>query len=240
MNQDFPVLCKNCLGSNPFLRMIKRPLNDECKMCSKVFTSFNWKKDKESKYLKTLICKNCSNLKNICQCCILDLEFNIPLFENDIDSLRTKPKEQIITLKKKIIHPSDKDIKTLFISGLDSNMNQSVTEQDLKVNFEPYGKILSIKRINNDTALITFKNRLDAEIAIESLYNKLIINNITIKVLWAKQKKLKNLETFETLDNNNLFQENDLNQDFNLAPPPSEFYIYPSMKSIASKISPFK
>lgn len=243
-SSSFPKLCKSCLGDNKFIRMIKRPLNDECKICLKIFTSFNWKKDKESKYLKTVVCQNCSISKNICQCCILDLEFKIPYYERDsiilnnsslIDNLREKQKDKIITNKKKLIHPADKNIKSLFLSNLNT-LNDPITDNDLKINFEIYGKILSIKR-NQDTALITFQNRLDAEIAIESLYNKLIINGNSIKLLWAKQKKIKNEINNEKeiilLEKN--FEKNNQCSSLPL-PPGNELFIYPSMKPISSKI----
>jgi len=67
------------LGENPFVRMMKIEFDKECKICSKPFTVFRWRPGKDSRYKKTEICQICAKLKNICQTCLLDLEFGLPI-----------------------------------------------------------------------------------------------------------------------------------------------------------------
>lgn len=33
LESDFPIVCAKCLGDHPYLRMIKRPMGAECKVC---------------------------------------------------------------------------------------------------------------------------------------------------------------------------------------------------------------
>jgi pre-mRNA-splicing factor RBM22/SLT11 len=59
--------------------MQKFPYGGECKVCKKPYTVFRWKADVDSRYKKTQICSSCAKLKNVCQICILDLQYNLPV-----------------------------------------------------------------------------------------------------------------------------------------------------------------
>lgn len=74
---EFPILCENCLGQGGFIRMIQEPFGGSCKICVRPFTIFKWKPGRGEGYKKTEICQTCSKIKNICQTCILDLEFGM-------------------------------------------------------------------------------------------------------------------------------------------------------------------
>jgi pre-mRNA-splicing factor RBM22/SLT11 len=82
-SNEFPVLCSDCLGPNPYIRMTKRTLGEECRLCTRVYTGFSWKQDKSSRHGKTQICPVCATMKNLCQCCVLDLEFKLPSYVRD-------------------------------------------------------------------------------------------------------------------------------------------------------------
>ncbi|KAI0988558.1 hypothetical protein GJ496_009541 [Pomphorhynchus laevis] len=64
-DSDFPVLCETCLGENPYIRMIKDRYGAKMR------------------YKKTEICQTCSRLKNVCQTCLLDLEYGLPVEVRD-------------------------------------------------------------------------------------------------------------------------------------------------------------
>lgn len=57
--------------------MQKQPYGGSCKMCDRPFTIFRWRPGRGEGFLKTEICQTCSKIKNICQTCILDLQFGI-------------------------------------------------------------------------------------------------------------------------------------------------------------------
>eukprot|EP00762_Andalucia_godoyi_P002069 ANDGO_02638.mRNA.1 Zinc finger CCCH domain-containing protein 4 len=84
-SSDFPVLCQVCLGPNPSVRMQKTPFGAECGVCKRPFTVFRWRPGTtaEARFKKTQVCQSCAKLKNVCQCCILDLQYNLPVAIRD-------------------------------------------------------------------------------------------------------------------------------------------------------------
>jgi len=83
------MICESCLGPNPYLRMLKDPLGKACKICSRPFVVFKWKpsgassKDTDSRYKKTEICMTCAKVKNVCQTCLFDMHFGLPVAIRD-------------------------------------------------------------------------------------------------------------------------------------------------------------
>uniref|UniRef100_A0A336L330 Pre-mRNA-splicing factor RBM22 n=1 Tax=Culicoides sonorensis TaxID=179676 RepID=A0A336L330_CULSO len=75
---EFPILCQTCLGDNPYVRMIKEKYGKECKICSRPFTVFRWCPGARMRFKKTEVCQTCCKLKNVCQTCLLDLEYGLP------------------------------------------------------------------------------------------------------------------------------------------------------------------
>lgn len=75
---EFPILCQTCLGDNPYVRMSKQAHGKECKICVRPFTIFRWCPGAGMRYKKTEVCQTCAKIKNVCQTCVLDLEFGLP------------------------------------------------------------------------------------------------------------------------------------------------------------------
>lgn len=80
INEPSPSICEQCLGDESNIRMTKIPQGSECKICTLPFTLYHFKTSKRSNnIIKTLICVRCATQRNICQCCMLDSRWHIPI-----------------------------------------------------------------------------------------------------------------------------------------------------------------
>ena len=82
-NEEFPVVCETCLGENPLIRMTKQSYARPCKICERPFTVYRWKPGPTARYKKTELCRTCAKLKNVCQTCVLDLQYGLPVQVRD-------------------------------------------------------------------------------------------------------------------------------------------------------------
>lgn len=56
----------------------KQTLGAECKICTRPFTVFRWQPGSVARFKKTEICQTCAKSRNVCQTCLLDLQFGLP------------------------------------------------------------------------------------------------------------------------------------------------------------------
>jgi pre-mRNA-splicing factor RBM22/SLT11 len=80
---DFPLICDPCLGDSPYINMQKFNLGKECRICQRPFTVFKWKAGMKGRFKRTEICQTCARLKNVCQTCLFDLQYGLPVEVRD-------------------------------------------------------------------------------------------------------------------------------------------------------------
>lgn len=80
---DFPIACERCLGTNPYMRMMKTNFDRACRICQRPFTVFRWRPGNKERFKKTEICQVCARFKNACQACLFDLQTGVPLSDRD-------------------------------------------------------------------------------------------------------------------------------------------------------------
>jgi len=58
--------------------MSKQEFGRSCGTCARPFTVFRWNPGEGGRFKTTVICQTCAKVKNICQTCLLDLEYGLP------------------------------------------------------------------------------------------------------------------------------------------------------------------
>ena len=82
---EFPFVCENCLGPNPYVRMIQAPNGAACKLTNRPFTVFKWRVRGAAGagWKVTQICIEVAKMKNCCQVCLKDMTYLVPLAVRD-------------------------------------------------------------------------------------------------------------------------------------------------------------
>lgn len=110
---EFPILCETCLGTTPYVRMTKADWDKECKICTRPFIVFRWKPGGNARFKKTEICQTCAKVKNVCQTCLFDLQFGLPV------EVRDKFLKEKVEMPKDVVnrdffaHQNTKNFETL-------------------------------------------------------------------------------------------------------------------------------
>jgi len=82
-DSEFPLVCETCLGDNPYVRMTKEMHGKKCQVCETPFTVFAWQAGTKGRMKRVEICRNCAKAKNVCQVCIYDLKYGLPVKVRD-------------------------------------------------------------------------------------------------------------------------------------------------------------
>jgi hypothetical protein len=56
----------------------KQEYGRSCGTCARPFTVFRWNPGAGMRFKTTVICQTCAKVKNVCQTCLLDLEYGLP------------------------------------------------------------------------------------------------------------------------------------------------------------------
>lgn len=78
------MICETCLGNNPFMRMTKLPFGQKlCKVSNLPYQAFRWKAGTHGRFKETIVCYAVAKDKNICQACLNDMQFGLPVGVRD-------------------------------------------------------------------------------------------------------------------------------------------------------------
>ncbi|KAG2425964.1 hypothetical protein HXX76_013335 [Chlamydomonas incerta] len=88
-----PIVCETCLGPNPFVRMQRIEFGGTCHISGRPYTVFRWRPGNDARYKKTVICQEVAKAKNVCQVCLLDLEYGLPVQVRDA-AMGVKPEDE--------------------------------------------------------------------------------------------------------------------------------------------------
>lgn len=78
------MICETCLGNNPYMRMTKLPFGSKiCKVSNLPYQPFRWKAGTNGRFKETIICLAVAKEKNICQACLNDMQFGLPVGVRD-------------------------------------------------------------------------------------------------------------------------------------------------------------
>lgn len=74
------MLCGTCLGENPYVRMVKLSYGDKvCKISGKPYQAFRWKAGPHGRNKETIVSYAVAAERNICQTCLNDMKYNLPV-----------------------------------------------------------------------------------------------------------------------------------------------------------------
>ena len=83
---EFPFVCENCLGPNPYVRMVQAVNGAACKLTGRPFTTFKWRvrgKTTGGAWKVTQVCIEVAKMKHCCQVCLHDMTYAVPLAVRD-------------------------------------------------------------------------------------------------------------------------------------------------------------
>lgn len=63
--------------------MVQIEYGGQCHISDRPYTVFRWRPGNDARYKKTIICQEVAKAKNVCQVCLLDLDYNLPVQVRD-------------------------------------------------------------------------------------------------------------------------------------------------------------
>ena len=97
--------------------------------------------------------------------------------------MMARTEERDAAAKKSMEPPSDTNITTLYVGGLD----ERVTEDSLRDVFYQYGTLKSVKVLSaKKCAFVTFADRAGAEAAAKQAGHEVHVEGLRLRVMWGK------------------------------------------------------
>ena len=98
--EDFPLLCETCLGDSRFVRMLKEAAWNACRVTGRPFQPFKWRPGRNVPLRETIVCYEFAAEKNVCQCCLNDLDYAIPMALRDSFAAAQRGEDEAATAPK--------------------------------------------------------------------------------------------------------------------------------------------
>lgn len=154
---EFPMVCEGCLGTNPYIRMIKEVIGAECKICEKPFTKFRWQpsgsKGVRTKFKVTEICSVCAKIQSVCQTCLLDIRTGLPVAVRD--SILNKDASN-----KLVLHENRVNREYYLAANADKieqgSMNTALLDANIAKEVDPEG-FITLEKVTQETGSRTMK-----------------------------------------------------------------------------------
>ena len=197
-NDDIPILCSKCLGNDKAIRMKELLYDKECKLCQLPFTSYKWKLSSTSKqYLETHSCKKCASTNDMCQCCLLDLVYHLPIH---LSQQMKEIKTSNTSITNLMDHNKKKtEICTLYLQGTCKLGNSCPYKHDIAdTNLYNPNKKIHIDPNNTTLYLGNLTEKQCTEKKILKLFNK--YKKWIVKLRIISSKKIAFI-TFNTHNN---------------------------------------
>ncbi|KAL1195703.1 Zinc finger CCCH domain-containing protein 25 [Cardamine amara subsp. amara] len=200
---------------------------------------------RDARYKKTEVCQTCRKLKNVCQVCLLDLEYGIPVQVRNTalnisthDSIPKSYVNQEFFAEEQryqskagemgtLESPEEESIKRLYVGGL----NSRVFQQDIRDQFYAYGEIESIRiLVEKACAFVTYTTRDGAEKTVEELSNRLVVNGQRLKLTWGRPQVPKPDQDGSnqqgSVAHSGLLPRTVISQQHNQPPPMQQYYMH--------------
>ena len=83
---ELPMACEACLGASPYVAMQREVGGAACTRCGRPVTVFTWNcgpKGTGARPARTRVCRACAGAAAVCQCCLKDLRYGLPVAVRD-------------------------------------------------------------------------------------------------------------------------------------------------------------
>lgn len=206
MDQDTEVkICDRCLPAQSVTPTLVKYLNGkECKLCTFPFDSYSYKLKHNS--FQTICCARCANKNSICQVCLNDFEYGIPMhLRNSMKQIMNQEADTIIPkndMMKRFVGLSSKKVAPLDLDKLrkeaDTIRKWKVRELPFHSNINTSKDILFLYNIDQkqtESQIASFlitasNNNLERENIVLKLNKSLKVGTLTFKhdaELWTQK-----------------------------------------------------
>ena len=148
------MLCETCLGQNPYVRMVKLPFGKKlCKIAGAPYQAFRWKAGPQGRYKETIVSYVIAKDRNICQACLNDMQYGLPVGVRD--KLLSESKGQIVQPRSDVGQRYQyEQLAQLQSTGEDQIPSQAISMQNIpQVNqLTNFSRAIQVQEAKNKTA----------------------------------------------------------------------------------------